>query len=293
MLWKEEEEEWYLYSIKESSSSSGSASYSSPTYTSTTTSWTAWYVTATRPNKYATVEKIPVTVYYYGFDDGTGGEVWTRYAVKHNITKTEKITTKTETHTTTWTSYTGSVLGSDGAYHSYTGYSQTGDTVTSTTYTYANKTFLNIWDDSTAYDKYGPESDYVVSSYKGCYLSGCDMTQSQRTKLWDSGALKAFCPIYYDSAVFSGMNSAGAYAADYAIVRHNMIFGIATNGATSSPTEYDNTATLNAMPENLSTAAVTSASAYPYSAYNFTECGLAYKLAYLYGNHCWIYVGTP
>lgn len=90
----------------------------------------------------------------------------------------------------------------------------------------------------------------------------------------------------YDASIAATSSN----TANYTQAKHCFMNG----AAYSSNFSVTNEQTIQAMPTTLSDGAVDTVNlACPNNIYNFTDAGLAYKLAYTYGNHVWIYVGTP
>lgn len=292
VYYKEVDTVWYACAygtLGESSSSTCSTPDSTGYYTQTTTTTRTtdyvWKLLEVRPkNAYKAIEQIPVQVCYYGFDDGTGNIVWQQYAVKFDTTTYSKTRKVYSTITTQGYKVTNGVV--DVSVDTRVG-------AATTTHENTTRTYLNEW--LGDYATYGPDSGYKPSSFVGAYTAGCELTATQRKKMWDAGVLTDFAPLCYDRNLAANNNdSSNSYIDKYTVAYHNFLAGIA---AVKNSTDYiTNTVTLTATPKTLTTGAnttiSTSAIKTPECVANFTDAGLAYKLAYLYGNHVWIYVGT-
>ena len=282
MFYKETEEQWWLYSIDESYSGpswrsdyrqeSTGGGYYTEYYTEHSVTYTGlkWCLTRTRPASFKSIEKYPVQVCYYGFDDGLGNTLWTEYAVKFDIdsVKKEEIYTGID--------YQRDKVSARGGSYVQAERSVTYDTVT--------KTYLDAW--LGEYETKGPDSGFIINAYKGAYTAGCTLTKAQRQKMWDAGIFKDCNPMKYDASIAATSSN----TANYTQAKHCFMNG----AAYSSNFSVTNEQTIQAMPTTLSDGAVDTVNlACPNNIYNFTDAGLAYKLAYTYGNHVWIYVGTP
>lgn len=303
MFYKEVDEVWYMYSyaytyIEKRKSDDVESTDTSNSHTIKTTQYytrytgTAWAIQATRPSSYKTISTVPVTVCYYGYDpSGTGGSdrVWEQYAVKFDTATTTKVETFSTEYFSDW-SVTGSVYGSDGNWHSVGSNSGNAGRTEEGKGPSVTKTFLDSWHGN--YAAYGPDSSWKPSSFKGAYMAGCTLNKAQRQKMWDAGVLTDFAPIYYDKTLASTVTGSRNYMADYVECKRCFINGIARKG--KQGLTWTNEETIKAMPQTLTEGNNDSeAYGYPYGIYNFTDAGLAYKLAYIYGNHVWIYAGTP
>lgn len=148
--------------------------------------------------------------------------------------------------------------------YGYRGVGPTGNTITRTYTTPAS---------SGDYDTYGPDSGFVLELDAVCYLGGCKLNRTQRTKLFEAGVYAPFN---------SDLDPTDYGTSKY---RYNAINGIA---------DLDGE---NIIPVSLKEVGINgSSSSYPLYVNhisNFTEGGIAYKIAHCYGNNVWMYAGLP
>lgn len=292
LAYKEVDETWWAWSSEYTESVTTTIS-DTGVVTSSNGSWSQtivqrtdywfgvkWELAETRPSRYKSIEKVPVQVCYYGFDDGVGNTVWVQYAVKFDIAsvkKTEVLACSYVVHTIK--------AGGDGAGHS--------DSNTTTTASGLSGsldktvTWLDTW--LGDYAGKGPDSGYKPNPMCTAYTSGCVLTSTQRQKMWDAGILSDCALQVYDKNTIAGMGSSIASQSNY----YNTAKVCFMNGISYNNT-VTNSDTILQMPKTLNEAVLINTNyKVPQSYCNFTDAGLAYKLAHTYGNHVWIYCGTP
>jgi hypothetical protein len=324
-LYKVEEETWYAYSVaffNTSANINAQTENKYPTKISFNGSKTgvneytykgyygdAWYLSDTRPTSYKACEPVTVDVYYYGYEDPTSGQkVWTEYTVLFDFVKETTLTYSSYTVSAKFTC-TGATHDNEGNITSYSYSMEAGTeavvqdwtptTPSGNKPTTVTVTWLSDELEAGNYAKYGPESGYIIPLTKSCNIVGT-LTQSQRIKMEEAGVFTKFYPLYYDMTIAATASNSTSQIKMYTTCVHNLTEETSAYGSY----KVSNEETLECIPADLTEDADTTTSKktdvnakvglqMPYNVFNFTEAGIAYKLVYLYGNHCWMYVGTP